>query len=289
MIVIEVKVKASESRDDQIERYQEYIANCPEPNKSVVYLTIDGNPPTTDSPNYDPVVRVSWREIAEMISECSGYGEEHDFRVQFCKHIRRNILMEREEERKFVIELLREGNNYESIRKINENYPQLGDREYIEKFKNIVQKLIYGDNPGYDMDEIMNLEVYPTMGDTVRVLKIRVTEWDNANLPFTLMLSNEEKSGVRIVLGSEYYSDEQYHETLINFSNFSGDIVGEYPEIWGKWWRAILNHDSNFDEVPRTVIDRKFFEEEFWLEVEQKLECQLDELLPCIERYMKAN
>ncbi len=89
--------------------------------------------------------------------------------------------MEREEERKFVIELLKEGNNDATIRKINANFPQLGDKENTDKFKDIVKKLIYKDQPRYDMyangEPKLILQKYPQRGTTVIELKIRVREW----------------------------------------------------------------------------------------------------------------
>ena len=46
------------------------------------------------------------------------------------------------DERSMVIDLLHEGDNSKTLRKIIDNYPHLGDEDYVEKWESIVAKVI---------------------------------------------------------------------------------------------------------------------------------------------------
>ncbi len=108
-IAIEVKVKSEEGHQ-QISRYQDFLRRkyASSENKIVVFITPFGRSPVSAAPDIPevPVLAMFWKWIAARLNQCNGYGEMHDFRMQFAKHIRRSVLMHREE-RQIVIDLLR--------------------------------------------------------------------------------------------------------------------------------------------------------------------------------------
>ena len=191
-VAIEVKVWADEGTD-QISRYQDFLAReFPHWTKVVVFLTPLGNSPTTACRRTDvPVLSMSWRRIANIIDKCSGRGEEHDFRVQFRNHIDRSVLMDREE-RRIVIDLLKEGDNIETIRKIIDNYPHLGNEEYVKRYTRVVANVLSEDQSK------LKLIKYSIHGN-VKELKIEVPKWNDVGLPFTLMLYKYQHSAVRVL------------------------------------------------------------------------------------------
>ncbi len=101
------------------------------------------------------------------------------------------------------------------------------------------------------------------------------------------MLYNAERSAVRIVLWKDDFSNEQYKKTLEKFRESSGKIVGEYPKIYDGYlngnFHAVLTCDQGYEE--RTMIDARIFQDNYWVEVEEKLRRQLDKLLLGIERF----
>ena len=278
-VAIEVKVWADEG-SDQISRYQDFLARkYPHCTKVVVFLTRLGNPPTTACPASDvPVLNMCWRKIADIIDECSGQGEEHDFCAQFRKHIYRSLLMDRDE-RRMVIDLLHEGDNIKTMRKIIDNYPDLGDEEYVEKWKRIVADVIS------ENATKLELEIYPSRGKNKKELKIGVPKWTDAGLPFTLMLYNYKNSAVRVMLHEENY--DRARGPLDEFSKSSEGIVGRFPKIAG-WnvWHSVLASDGTQEEVQKTIIGPEIFEAIFWEQVEKKLRSQLVPLLPLINGWL---
>ena len=121
-VAIEVKVWAGEG-DDQIGRYQKFLdRRFPSQTRAVVFLTPHGgSPETADKSSATPCLNMSWSEVADMTSGELGGGEASDFRVQFSRHISRSIVMSRGAERTIVLELLRQGNNAKTIKRIKEN------------------------------------------------------------------------------------------------------------------------------------------------------------------------
>ena len=283
-VAIEVKVWADEGTD-QISRYQDFLGrmfpHCTT-KKVVVFLTRLGNSPTTACKRTDvPVLRMSWRRIADIIGECSGRGEEHDFRVQFRKHIYRSVLMDREE-RRIVIDLLKKEDNIETIRKIIDNYPHLGNEEYVKRYTCIVANVLSEDQSK------LNLIKNPGRGNVVKELKIEVPKWNDAGLPFTLMLYKYQNSAVRVLLSCEAYDRDT--DSLKKFSKSSNGIVGDFPKLvsWS-YWHSVLASDGNQAEAHETVIDAEIFEGIFWEQVEEKLRSQLEPLLPLIHRAVKSH
>lgn len=282
VVAIEVKVWAAEG-ENQISRYQDFLARrFPESKRMVVYLTRFGDPPASaDENSRVPVLDMSWREIAEMASECVGRGEENEFRVQFARHVSRSVLMERDSERKLVLDLLKQGNNARTIKRIVDNYPDLGDREYIDRWMEIVSKATSISEQDFDLVK------YPKSGEKTKELKITVPSWKDKGLSFTLMLYRYEKSAVQVLLAKDDYSAAR--ESLDEFSNLNTDIVGNYPQIRG-WsvWRSVLKSHGDLDYPGGALIEgSEIFEESFWEQVKQRLQSQLigNELLDRINQW----
>ena len=282
-IAIEVKVKSEEGHQ-QISRYQDFLRRkyASSENKIVVFITPFGRTPVSAAPDIPevPVLAMSWKWIAAKLNQCNGYGEMHDFRMQFAKHIQRSILMHREE-RQIIIDLLREGDNARTIRRIINYIPDLGEKEYTDKYKRIVANVL-----GMNISDL-KLSKYPSKrGGKTTELKVRVTKWNNAGLPFTLMLYNYEQIAVRVLIWSKSY--ERHEDLLRNLSENSKGYIGEFPKIrgWSGYWRSIIESDGD-QSVPReTIVDYEVFHENFWNEVEVKLRRQMNNLLPLIQQYL---
>ena len=182
------------------------------------------------------------------------------------------------EERKIVIDLLKEGDNIRTIRKIIDNYPHLGNKEYENKYTGIVANII-----SEDETELV-VSKYPSRG-SVKELKIRVPKWTDAGLPFTLMLYKYDNAAVRVLLSEDAY--DRNKDLVETFSEFSEGAIGNFPKVigWG-YWHSVLAADGNQAEVPETIIDAEIFEDEFWIQVQQRLEWQMNTLLPLIHDWL---
>ena len=281
---IEIKVKADEGHQ-QIFRYQQFLdRQYPNSrNKAVVYITPLGRPPTTarDLPEV-PVLNMSWKWIADKLDQCKGHGEMHNFRVQFAQHIRRSVLMQKDE-RQIVVDLLREGDNARTIRRIIDHMPDLGEKKYRDRYMRIVAKVLEMDTTD------LELSAYPdpekNRGNGTRELKVRIKKWNDAGLPFTLMLYNYEKLAVRVLMWSENL--ERHKHSLTKFLDMSEGYIGNFPRISG-WnvWRSVIASDGTQWVPHESKIDYEFFHKEFWNDVERKLGRQMRELLPVIQRHI---
>ena len=284
-VAIEVKVWAAEG-ENQVSRYQDYLARqFPESKRVVVFLTRHGDSPVSvDESSSVPVFDISWREIAGMTSACVGGGEENGFRAQFARHISRSILMDRVDERELVIGLLKQGDNAKTIKRIIDNYPDLGDPEYVDRWKEIVSNVT-----SVSMQDL-SLVKYPKHRDKTKELMISIPSWKEGDLPFTLMLDRYQKSAVRVLLFKDDY--HRYQNSLVEFSKSNSDIVGDFPQIKG-WsvWRSILKSNGNLEYPEVTVVkSAEIFEESFWKQVEERLKDQLisSELLSRINRRLSS-
>ena len=280
-VAIEVKVWAEEG-PCQISRYQTFLARrFADSTKLVVFLTRFGDSPLTahESPDV-PVLNMSWREIADMIGKCTGHGEEHDFRVQFKRHIYRSVLMDSENERKIVIDLLKQGDNARTISKIIDNYPHLGNEEYVRRFKTVVSEVT--------SESALDLQKYRSRGRDVTELKITIPRWNTGGLPFTLMLYKYRNSAVRVLLHSDDLN--RTPNTLNEFARSSGNVVGDFPQVayWGTWHSVLQSH-GGLEEPPETLIDAEIFEDSFWPKVRTKLKEQLCPLMPLINGRLGKN
>ncbi len=142
VVCVEVKIWAGEGAN-QIHKYQEILetiySDC---RKAVIFLTPSGDEPGTGCDNSEvPVLCLSWEEIARFLDYSSDDSERQIFRDQCRNHIRRSILMCKEE-RKIVKSFLQEGENRKTIRKILDYLPNLGDEEYQEKYRKIVAEVV---------------------------------------------------------------------------------------------------------------------------------------------------
>ena len=181
------------------------------------------------------------------------------------------------EEREIVIDLLKEGDNIRTIRKIIDNYPHLGNKEYENKYTGIVANIISEDKSELDVFK------YPSRG-SVKELKIRVPKWTDAGLPFTLMLYKYDNAAVRVLLSQDAY--DRNKDLIDTFSDFS-KAIGNFPKVagWG-YWHSVLASDGNQAEVQETIIGAEIFEDEFWNQVQKKLERQMSVLLPLIHDWL---
>ena len=251
VIGIEVKVRAGEQRD-QVKRYQKLLCqNHPSYKKAVVFLTpIGWKPETADENNVDvPVLAMSWGCVSEIIKEMrSARGNENDFRMQFSQHLERNIAMNETEEQRIVRELLSEGNNAETLDKIINNMPSL--QIYSAQWKKIVAGIC-----GVK-EESLEEETYPERG-RVKELSIRIREWREAGLPFTVMLYKYQNASVRILLHEDDWKRSKFKAELREFANRSNGVVSdEFPPLEGWWgWRSVLTKDGTDEEPEHTLID----------------------------------
>ena len=284
VIAIEVKIGGGEEKE-QISDYQNFLERkFNDWKKAVVFLTPYGELPKTASTNDEtnkrvPVLCMSWREIADFIDECQGRGLEHDFRVQFKQHIYRSMLMEYEEQ-KIVIDLLKEGNNKETIDKIIDNRPNLGDDCNKTEFTNVAKKVLL---EHLEHENELTLRTYSQKGIVVE-LYIQVPEWKEKNLPFTLILYNYGTTGVRILLAPEDYS--KCRRDLEYFRKINDEIIGSFPEAkeWGGW-HAVFADEGDQAEPQNTLIGADIYDDDFWKKVETKLKYQIDKLAPAIKAY----
>ena len=282
VIAIEVKVHTGEG-DKQILRYQKFLRKQFPQNKHkvVVFITPSGRLPTTAGDQCGVrVLPVSWETIVDILEDCTGHGEIHNFRVQFSKHLRRSVLMHRDE-KQIVIDFLKEGDNAKTIRRMMKYFPDLGEDEYAEKYKRIVAEVLCLNESDLKLDK------YPSTKGKTKELKIEVKAWNNASmpLPFTLMLCNKETLALRLLTWSESY--EQNADSLKNFSRTSNGVVGNFPKVAG-WshWRSVLASDGDQYMPRESIIDYEFFHDEFWGEVKEKLHQQIAPLLPLIQDHL---
>ena len=192
------------------------------------------------------------------------------------------------EERRIVMNLLKEGDNERTVRKIIENLPllDLGDQQFEDRYKSIVSNLT--------REEELNFWKHPPKRGKVRELNIDVQKWTKEGLPFNLMLHTLDDSNslytnlaVRVLVSNENY--EINLSSLEKFSNSSEGIVGEFPKLAGwPYWRSVRASEGNQKTVEDTVIEAAFFEDEFWTQVEKRLKSQLDPLLKHIDKWIEA-
>jgi len=278
VVAIEIKVKAGEG-DKQISRYQEYLRRQYPHNKHkiVVYITPFGRSPTTATDQSDVrVLPVSWKNLADILEDCTGHGEIHDFRIQFSKHIRRSVLMHRDE-KQIVIDFLKEGDNAKTIRRIMEYLPDLGEDEYTAEYKRIVAEVLSVDESDLELGK------YPTRGNT-RELKIRVKDWKKAGIPITLMLYNYKTTALRVLVFSKQYKSNV--NTLNDLSRISKGVVGNYPKLPGWSWHSVIARDGDQEVPQESIIGYEIFHDDFWNRVEIRLREQIEDLLPLIQNYL---
>ena len=134
-IAIEVKIWAGEQYK-QIDRYQGFLKKkYPRHTKMVIFLTPWGYKPVSDVEKFDdvPVLVMSWGTIAEIIDKVNNTSDElvekYIFRKQFSQHIKRNIIMEKDEKH-LVRNLLSDPGHAETIQKIFNNMPSLYEYMY---------------------------------------------------------------------------------------------------------------------------------------------------------------
>ena len=276
VVGIEVKVWAGEQHK-QVKRYQDLLCQkYPDEKKVVVFLTPRGRKPeTADEKNvHVPVLAMSWGCISEIIREMrSASGDENSFRMQFSQHIERNIVMNEREEKRIVRELLSEGDNEETLDKIIRNMPSLQD--YSTQWKRIVAKVC-----GVKEDNLEE-EIWPKRG-IVKELKIRIPEWRDAGLPFTLMLYKYQNASVRILVfqydcleGSEPKTELKEFAEFANRSD--GVVNSEFPKLEG-WdvWYSVLTKDGTNGEPEHTLID-DIWSKDYAEKVEKRLREQIED------------
>lgn len=283
---IEVKVWAGE-HDSQIERYQYFLkrkyANS---RKVVIFLTPLGEDPETSVEEPEvPVLNMSWDEVAGFIDNMQrGQGNERHFRVQFGCHLRREIVMNKEE-KQIVKDMLRADENAKTIQRIIDNMPSLMD--FSQSWKKIVAEVCKVEEP-----DSLEFSIYPTQRSAPRELKIKVRKWRDAGLPFTLMLWRYQyEAGVRVMLWKDDL--DKYQRQLMEFAASNIDVINkEFPRMkrWDSNWRAVLAADELTEEPPHTLIRAEIYNDEAWeKEVKEKLENQINPLLNLIQDWVKKN
>lgn len=273
VIGIEVKVWAGEQQE-QVKRYQDLLCQKhPDDKKVVVFLTPRGRRSETADKNnvHVPVLAMSWGCVSEIIREMrSASGDENSFRMQFSQHIERNIVMNEREEKRIVRELLSEGDNEETLDKIIRNMPSLQD--YSAQWKRIVAEVC-----GVKEDNLEE-EIWPKRG-IVKELKIRIPEWRDAGLPFTVMLYKYQNASVRILLfQDDCLEGSEPKAELREFANCSDGVVNsEFPKLEG-WdvWYSVLTKDGTNGEPEHTLID-DIWSKDYAEKVEKRLREQIED------------
>ena len=192
--------------------------------------------------------------------------------------------MDRVHERKLVLDLLKQGDNAKTIKRIVDNYPDLGHPEYTDRWKNVVSQV--SSVPRQDFDFVK----HPKGGEKAEELKITVPRWVDRGIPFTLMLRKRQKTAVRVLVAKDDY--ERSRNTLGELAKSNDDLLGDFPVVKG-WvsWRAVLKSDSNLEYPEETLLhEADVFEEAFWEQVEEILRTQLidTELLNRINQWLAS-
>lgn len=192
--------------------------------------------------------------------------------------------MDRVDERELVINLLKQGDNAKTIKRIMDNFPDLGDPKYVSCWKEIVHKVTSVPKREFDFVK------YPKSRGETKELMIAIRSWKEGGLPFTLMLYGYQKSAVRVQL----YKDEylEFRNGLNEFANANADIVGNFPQIKG-WsvWHSVLKSHGNLEYPEELLVgESDFFEESYWAQVQERLEHQLKNsgLLDRINRWLSS-
>ena len=186
--------------------------------------------------------------------------------------------MDNENERKIVLELLRQGDNARTIRKIIENYPNIGHTEYVDRWKTIVSEV------ASIPEDKLRVQRYPKYGSETKEVKITVPRWSEAGLPFTLMLYKNSNAAVCVLLERQEY--QRNRDILSEFSKSTNGVVGDYPQAWGVWHSVLKSHGAQ-EEPPVTLIDAEIFEDCFWVQLHERLKEQLGPLMPQINRWLE--
>ena len=99
------------------------------------------------------------------------------------------------------------------------------------------------------------------------------------------MLYKYDNAAVRVLLSQDAY--DRNKDLIDTFSEFSEGAIGNLPKVigWG-YWHSVLASDGNQAEVQETIIDAEIFEDEFWNQVQQRLERQVNVLLPLIHDWL---
>ena len=281
-VAIEVKVWAGEE-ESQIARYQDFLKReYTDYRKVVIFLTPLGEHPETSVEEPEvPVLNMSWDEVARIIEQMQTKpGENNDFRTQFRWHLRRFVMNERKEQR-IVKDLLREGNNAKTIQRLIDNMPSLWD--FSEQWKKIVSDVCGVEKVNLELKAYIPQHV-------VGELKIKVPEWSDAGLPFTLMLYKYDTAGVRVLIRNTDY--DTHKEKLFDFAKFSDGIIDcNFPKL-ADWivWRAVLSDDKSMAEPSHTLIDAEIYNDEAWEdEVKVKLKSQMSNLLKPIKEWLACD
>ena len=178
--------------------------------------------------------------------------------------------MSRGAERTIVLELLRQGNNAKTIKRIKENYPDLGEDRYKSLWKDIVS-----DVTGVSKEDL-KLSAYPSKGKITNELKVSLSSWAKGGLPFTLMLYEYENAGVHLLLHKDDY--DSHEDALRDFAKCNAGVVGDYPKVpYWTTWRSVLEGHGTATYPEETLIKNEtyFFQDEFWKQVEKKLKDHL--------------
>ena len=278
-IGIEVKIWAGE-QEKQIDRYQGFLRKkYPKDTKMVIFLTPWGYEPISDVEEFVdvPVLLMSWGAVAEIIDKANNTSDElvekYIFRKQFSQHIKRNIIMDKEEKR-LVRNLLSDPGHAETIQKIVNNMPSL--HEYSDGWKQVVAKVCKVDKNKLE-EQILIWKGQPYE------LKLTIPKWTKAGLPFVFMLYKYENSMVRIMLlRDNLEKGSQYKDDLVKFAETSNGIVDF--KMLNEWWYSVVKEYGGDLEREETLIN--LYSEDWARQAEDKLSLQMENLLPLTKAWV---
>ena len=287
-----MKVLANE-RENQIKQYQELLSEKFSTKKCkccVVFLTLDGHPPKSESSNSDvKVIPMSWKVVSEWIEfDTNEQQGQRYFLKQFKSHLERITSMNAQETEFLINEFLQnkicKDKHRQTIHWIVQHYPKFD--AYKEKFRNLVANVLDKKR------DKLELTIWPKQGICTHIM-VKVYDWIDAGLPITVMLfDSKSKYQVRVLIHTHLYRENV--EKLSKLENYLGNhhqIEFGFNPIseWNGDWSTILKEDDGQMYVESARIDAQFYEDKFWKFVEEKLESQAKPLVGPIDEWIKSN
>jgi hypothetical protein len=285
VIAIENKIHAYES-EGQIERYQNFLKrHYKSHDKIVIFLSPTGYAPTSGQLDRDvPIICMSWRNVASLISnsEPTGFSAIDGFSDQFATHIRKDIVMTETEEQKTIRRLLQNKKHARTFQTIMNNLPSLG------RFESKWKKLLLQNLVSVESASELEVKPYSTKG-VYKELKVKVSRWCNAGLPFTIMLFEYENAGIRVMLNSGDL--DEHKETLKEFALANIDLINiDYPSV-DDWytWHAVMKEDGTQEEPEHTLIHGTLVDEDWEQLVAERLSDQVPKLAAAVNKWINEH
>lgn len=255
---IENKIDAPEG-SEQLARYQDALARAYPGGTSVLaFLTPTGRGHSTALEGTTvPVVTLGYdavlRAAGEARSRAPSGGRDGRVLMEFCDHVREDILGEPGEDdaRALARGLWRAHGR--ALRFVGENRPRLADirDEYVG--------LVAARYPDARFD------YYPGRGRNIREIKTNLSSFDERGFPFTFMLGTNAEDGrprVRALIWRESYQEraDALAEWAVRTAHMEGPAIdGNFPLIVGWGWHKIFPEDDHPEDA---TLEEDAFDQE---------------------------